>query len=167
MLKTALWMLGVSILCSLCLADSQTDSSVIQHFYSWGHLAVFGSVVVPVTLGLAAKCCGGRYKPRAFSLWLPICAILCCLILGAPYFTALVLVLMPHPSLFWPSLFWLLPRTALAYPMGGLLLWAIILPFLVLSFSSSFYRERFCGICGVAGKDEAPPLPVGQAQGNP
>ena len=167
MLKTALWILGVSTLCSFCLVGPQTDSSVLEHFYSWGHRPVFGSVVVPISLGLAAMCCGGRYKPRAFSLWLAICAILCCLILGAPYFTALILVHMPHPSLFWPSLFHLLPRTALACAMGGLLFWAIILPFLVLAFSSRFYRERLFGVCGVAGKDEPPPLPVGQEEGTP
>ena len=137
--KAALWMLPVSILCALCLAGFETKEEATIGLV----LVVHNSLAVLGALSLAGIFCGGRYKPRRFSLWLPVCMVLCTPIL-------LVIAIGNSVQVGSPDLFSLardILKGAVGGAIGALALWVVTLPFLVLAFSSSFYRERFCAVC--------------------
>lgn len=161
--KAALWMLPVSALCAFCQAGPH--GPIASFAIVVMIIAVFSALMVLAALNLAAIRCGGRYKPWRFSLWLLAWPVLCAAIVAVVLFS-LVEAHVFTARFDWSSLSKRLPEVLLAGAIWGVLLWAITLPFLILAFSNRFYRERFCGVCGVAGKDEPSPLPVGQEQGD-
>lgn len=164
MCKTALWMLPVSALCALFQAGPH--GPIASFAIVVMIIAVFSALMILAALNLAAIRCGGRYKPWRFSLWLLVWLVLGAVIVVVVSFSFIEAHVFTA-RFDWSFLFKRLPEVLLGGAIWGVILWAITLPFLILAFSSSFYRERFCGVCGVAGKDEPPPLPVGQEQGSP
>ena len=101
-------------------------------------------------MSLSSRCCGKVYAPRRFMLWL---------LLWTPLTLAAVMLLFFGGVALFVGLstgqqgllhiLIIVPMIALMSGIYGVLLYLINLPFMLLAFRSSFYRERFCKVFGL------------------
>ena len=111
-----------------------------------GILLAFGVLVTAMALGLDGWICGRRYRPLAFYLWLLLSLAGIWLVITAPFF---LIALIASSG-----------RIALSEFFGPILAaavvnFAVLLPFLVLSSASPFFRARLQALLHV--KSEVPP----------
>ncbi len=90
-------------------------------------------------IALSRRCCGGKYRPVRFMLWLALWILLgssvaligsiivgSFILSGGPRFSEAILILVVGGSIL------------------GLCLYVLNLPFMILGFAHPFFRERFC-----------------------
>jgi hypothetical protein len=119
---------------------------------SAGVLLVVGVLVNVIALTLDGWICRSRYRPMGLYLWLLVSLGAVWLLTALPFF--LVALLASGGRISWNEFF--LPVLGVAAAN-----FALLLPFLILSSASGFFRERLKALLHV--KAEAPPLIV-QAQ---
>ena len=119
-----------------------------------GIVLAIGVVASAVALNLAGLICRSRYRPITLYLWLLVLLAGIWLVIASPVF--LIAVMTSSGGIGWSDFF--IPVLAVA--TGN---FAILLPFVILSSASPFFRERLKALLHV--KPEMPPviLPVPEA----
>ena len=131
---------------ALAFGSSQGLSFASETLTGGITLAV-GALISAVTITLAGLICRSRYRPLALYAWLLILLPVIWLVIAMPFF--LFAVIASGGRIPWSE--FLLPVLAVA--LGN---FALLLPFLLLSSASPFYRERLKLLLHV--KPETPPL---------
>ena len=139
----------VGLLSYLCnFGATVTDSLPTLSIYY-----VLLTLALMLPLWLSSWCCRGAYRPVRFMLWLllwtpvVLAGTLMLFIGGAMVFSSTS----PQALLHALSV---LPMVAMLGGMYGGVLYLINLPFMVLMFRNSLYRERFCSIFGLHAASE-------------
>ncbi len=129
-----------------------------------GTTLVIAVVVIAVALSLAGWRCRKRYSRLRFSLWLVAALVAIWVVVAGVFF---VLTRIGSPGQ--PRIYEVLVPVLI---MTGLCL-AALLPFLVLSFASTFYHDRLKNLLRLGGAVRPPliapppPLPVEAARSSP
>ena len=110
-------------------------------------LGVLASAVALILCGLV---CRGRYRPLGLYAWLPLWLAVAWLVIVAPIF--LLATMYSGGSIAWGEFFVVVAEVAVAATVH----FAMLLPFLILSSASPFYRERLKALLHV--KAPAPPV---------
>jgi hypothetical protein len=111
-----------------------------------GIVLAVGVLASSVALSLAGLICRGRYSPIRLYLWLLVLLAVVWLVIAAPFF--LFALIASGGRISWSEFF--VPVLAVA-----MVNFATLLPFLILSSASPFFRERLKALLHV--KPEAPP----------
>jgi hypothetical protein len=111
-----------------------------------GFLVAIGALVTSVALSLDGLICRHRYRPAGLYLWLFLLLVAIWLLVAAPFF---VIALISSGGRIAGSEFFI-PVLVVA-----IVHFATLLPFLILSSASTFYRERLKALLHV--KPEVPP----------
>jgi hypothetical protein len=110
-----------------------------------------GGLVFAGALNLTGRMCRKRSSRSRLSLLLPLCLWIMWLVVGG--LLASVQTLVAGERFDWTGL--------LVGPIVfSLVSFAVILPFLILSFTSSFYRERLTDLLRLPTTDASPPAPT-------
>jgi len=135
---------GFGVLTAVCrqgLSLMTTESVVVAIMLAVGVLANAGA------LSLAGLICRGRHRPLGLYAWLPILLAAISLVIGLPIF--LFALIASGGRVPWSGFFvGVLAMTVLTF--------ATLLPFLILSSASPFFRERLKALLHV--KAETPPV---------
>ncbi len=107
-----------------------------------------GAVVIPLAITLAGLFCRGRYGPLRICLWVAAALVAIWLLVIGPFFIAAMI--------FNPGDVPLLALVSVVLSVAGGS-FAVLLPFLVLSFTNAFYRERLKDLLHL-GREAAPPV---------
>ena len=126
---------------------SQQGGSFTEETFQAGILLAVGVLVSSAGLSLGGLICRGRYRPLRLYAWLLILLAVIWLGIAAPIF--LWEVLASDGRIEWSELF----VPVLAVAAGN---FATLLPFLILSSASPFYRERLEAL--LHANREAPPV---------
>ncbi|MCX6923213.1 MAG: hypothetical protein NT154_08400 [Verrucomicrobia bacterium] len=111
---------------------------------------VVSGVVFAGALNLTGRICRRRFSRTRVSLWLPIWLWVMWMLAGS-------VVICVERVVFGGYLQW---RSLLVVPIVlSLVSFAVILPFLILSFCTCFYRERFKDLLRLPAVEAAPPAP--------
>jgi hypothetical protein len=105
-------------------------------------VAVMGAVLL-LALALTRRTTHRRYVPRPFLLWLVAWTLLFMTAGTVLLLTAMPLLITRGAGVLWPALWLLLKRATLTGLVLGVCLYAVNLPYLLLMFSSPFFRRRF------------------------
>ena len=102
-------------------------------------LCVFMAITILVAITLSRRCCGGKYRPVCFILWLALWILLGSIIatFGFVILVSTIMSIRQDP-------FDAILMFTLAGLIFGLCLYALNLPFMILGFAHPFFRERFC-----------------------
>jgi len=141
---------GFSLLVAVSWSLMTTNSLQV------GIVLAVGVLVSSVALSLGGLICRGRYRPLGLYLWLFILLAVVWLVIVAPSF--LFALMTSGGRIAWNELF--VPVLAVATVN-----FATLLPFLILSSASPFFRERLKALLHV--KPEVPPplnMPLSDAQ---
>ena len=111
-----------------------------------GIVLAVGVLASAVALSLAGLICRGRYRPAGLCLWLLILLAGVWLMISAPFFV--IALVASSSGIPWSEFFF--PVLAVAAVN-----FATLLPFLILSSASPFFRERLKALLHL--KPEAPP----------
>jgi hypothetical protein len=111
-----------------------------------GILLAMGALVTSIALSLDGLICRHRYRPAGLYLWLFLLLLAIWLLIAAPF--VLIAAIAYGEGNTWSELF--IPVLSVA-----MFHFATLLPFLILSSASSFYRERLKSLLHV--KPEVPP----------
>jgi len=112
-----------------------------------------GAVVIPLAVTLAGLFCRGRYSPLRICLWVALVLVATWLLVVGPFFIAAMI--------FNPGDVPLIALVGVVLSAAGGS-FAVLLPFLILSFTNAFYRERLKDLLHLgrqAGPPAIPPLP--------
>ena len=112
-----------------------------------GILLAIGVLTTTVALGLGAWINRRRYRPLTLHVWLLLLVVAIWLLIAAPFF--LMAVIVSHGQLAWSEFFGPVLAVALAN-------FAVLLPFLILTSASPFFRERLKALLHI--KPETPPV---------
>lgn len=112
-----------------------------------GILLAVAVLASSLALSLGGLICRGRYRPLGFYLWLFIVMAVAWLVITGPFF--LLALIAAGGTITWSEFF--VPVLAVA-----VVNYATLLPFLILSSASPFYRERLKALLNV--KPELPPV---------
>jgi hypothetical protein len=112
-----------------------------------GILVAMGALVTSVALGLDGVICRHRYRPAGLYLWLFLLLAAVWLLVAAPFFVAALVS--SGGRIGWSEFF--IPVLSVAA-----IHFVTLLPFLILSSASSFYRERLKALLHV--KPVIPPV---------
>jgi hypothetical protein len=138
-------MLAVGLLSYVC--DGRvlaSESSVLSVYYLVFALALM------LPMSLSSWCCRRIYRPRRFMIWLFLWTPLTLAGVMLLFFSGLSLSLgLTTGSAAMTHMLIVLPVAALMGGIYGVLLYLLNLPFMLLAFRNSFYRERFCTIFGL------------------
>ncbi len=104
-------------------------------------------LVSSVALSLAGLICRGRYRPLGLYIWLLVLPAVLWVLIGLPFF--LIEMIGSSGRIDWSVLFAPVLLVAAFH-------FAVLLPFLILSSASPFYRERLKSLLHV--KPELPPV---------
>lgn len=128
-------LLGFSALYFLTGLDWTGPESMVEV----GVAVALSALLIPVGIGLAGWFCRRRYRPLALSLWLALVLPVLFFLALAPLFVAL-------------TYGGGVPLIALLRPVFILasMCFGVLLPFLLLSFSSPFYRARLVDLLCLA-----------------
>jgi hypothetical protein len=126
---------------------SQQGWSLTSETLVVGIMLAVGVLASAGALSLGGLICRGRYRPFGLYVWLLIMLAAIWLVIAAPFF--LFALIASGGKLPWSEFF--IPVFAAAA-----LNFATLLPFLILSSASPFYRERLKALLRV--KPETPPL---------
>jgi len=121
-----------------------------------GIVLAVGVLASSVALSLGGLICRGRYRPLGLYLWLFLSLTAIWLVMVAPFF--LIALIVSGGRIAWSGFF--VPVLAVATVN-----FATLLPFLILSSASPFFRERLKALLHV--KPEVPPplnMPLPDAQ---
>ena len=135
---------------ALALVASQNVRSLNQIALATGIMLAVAALTTSAALGVGTLICRRRYRPSGLYLWLFISLTFAWLALAAPFFVIAVIASggnVPPDS--WNGFF--VPVLAMA-----LATFATLLPFLILSSASPFFRERLQAILHI--KPAAPPV---------
>ena len=102
-------------------------------------LFVFMALTMVVAITLSRRSCGGKYRPVCFMLWLALWTVA-----GGMFATFGFLIVTSTLMSSGPDIHRAILMYALAGLIFGLCLYILNLPFMILGFSSPFFRERFC-----------------------
>jgi peptidoglycan/LPS O-acetylase OafA/YrhL len=97
------------------------------------------ALILLVSLLLTRRLAHRRYQPLRFMLWLAAWSLVCSLI-GAAALTGAMMLVSPYPIQSWRTV---LIQMVMPGLIIGLCLYAVSLPYLLLMFSSPFFRRRF------------------------
>jgi hypothetical protein len=143
---TFLIVLAVGLLSYLCnFGAAMTESLPTLSIY----YAVF-ALALTLPMWMSTRCCRRVYAPGRFMLWLlvwtplTLAAALLLLIVG----TAVLASFSAGLHAFAHILI-VVPMVAVLGGVYGFMLYLLNLPFLLLAFRNSFYRERFCKVFGL------------------
>ena len=126
---------------------SQQAGSLSIELFQGGIALALGVLVSAVALSLAGLLCRGRCRRVGLYGWLLILLVVIWLVVTAPF---LVFALIASGGrIGWSEFFVFIPMVALFH-------FVILLPFLILSSASPFYRERLKALLHV--NPETPPL---------
>jgi hypothetical protein len=141
----------LSYVCNFGLSDYENLTGLGVYF-SVAALAL----VLP--MAISGRCCRRVYAPGRFMAWLLLwMALVLCL--GMVVVLGGVALFFEQRS--WAGMMHLLvavPFVALMGGIWGIAFYVLNLPFMLLAFRSSFYRERFCHVLGLANA----PLPTAE-----
>jgi len=150
-----LGMLGILAGCGiLTAAVRQTWDSGLQETLPIGILLGFCVLVSPIALSLAGLSCRRRYRPAALFLWVLVWLTAVSFVFAAPFLVFAMLVSGGEAP--WGQF------------IGGILIVAAVClgtltPFLVLSFTSAFFKQRLQELLRLGGNEGPPvltPVPI-------
>jgi hypothetical protein len=106
-------------------------------------LMSLGVLAFTMLLGfvLAGRLCRNRYSNLRFMLWLALWCVVVCLASMLVFYSIMLAIYRPSISLY--SLFAILFQIPLVGLVFGLCAYLIVLPYMILAFRSSFFRQRF------------------------
>jgi hypothetical protein len=130
----------------LAAASRQGWSLLTIESLQVGIVLAVGVLASAAALSLGGLICRGRYRPLGLYLWLFILLAVVWLVMTAPFF--LIALIASGGRIAWSEAF----VSILAVVMIN---YATLLPFLILSSASPFFRERLKALLHV--KPEAPP----------
>lgn len=156
-MSTMVYAAGVLVLAGLigllCVSGLRFENFLVAT--GLGYIIAAGATVV--SLALAGVCCRKRYSPRRFSIWFFV--ILVPGIGGAATFLVFLLALLARMLTFGRISSWYVQYLFREYMTigiaGGLALFFLLLPFMILAFKSKAYRPRFHAIFRLPGMMEA------------
>jgi hypothetical protein len=134
---------GATILAYLVRADWDSPAEAVGFLFVVGIFAL----VAAVSLRLAGLTSRGRYQPLALALWLAVLVAGLWMLIASPF---VLLAAATGNSNDWPELLQVLLSFAT-------LTYAVLLPFLVLAFANSWYRERLKALLGLSQAGLTPP----------
>ena len=129
---------------------SKLDWSSIEETILPAMALALGVLASAVALSLCGLVCRGRYRPLGLYAWLPLWLAVTWLLILAPIF--LLAMMNSGGSIARGEFFVVVAEVAVAATVH----FAMLLPFLILSSASPFYRERLKALLHV--KAEAPPV---------
>jgi hypothetical protein len=132
---------------SLAAASRQGWSLMTAESAQVGIVLAVGVLASAVTLSLGGLICRGRYRPLGLYLWLFLSLAAIWLLIAAPFF--LIALIASGGRIAWSGFF--VPVLTVA-----MVNFATLLPFLILSSASPFFRERLKALLHV--KPGAPPV---------
>jgi hypothetical protein len=124
----------------------QSGSEITIELLPVGIILLLGTLVTSITLSLAGLICHRRYRPFGLYLWLFLLLAAIWLLIAAPF--VVVAMISSSGRVEWYQFF--VPVLVMATVN-----FALLLPFLILSSASSFFRERLKIVLHV--KPEIPP----------
>ena len=139
---------GFSLLAFVSRLDwSFTDFNFTDEMLPAGIVLAVGVLVSSVALSLAGLICRGRYRPLALYAWLLLLLAVIWVVIAAPIFVLQTMA--SSGGVDWGEFF---------VPVLGVAAFhfAVLLPFLILSSASPFYRERLKSL--LHAKPELPPV---------
>ena len=113
-----------------------------------------GALASAIALSVGGWVCRDRFRPMGLCLWMLVSLLLLWLLMAAPFF--IIAEIVEHWRIQWSEFF--IPVLSIA--VGN---FAILLPFLILSSASPFYRERLRTLLHV--QSSAPPVMSAPAPG--
>lgn len=116
-------------------------------------LFIFMALTMMAAITLSRRFCAGKYRPVYFMSWLVLWTVLCSLVAMFGIFVVGSLLFSSGQTFFEAILMLLIAGSVL-----GLGLYVLNFPFMILGFTSTFYRERFCASLGLK------PMPVNPEQ---
>jgi hypothetical protein len=139
----------------LAFVSRQGLSLLTMESLQIGIVLAIGVLASSVALSLGGLICRGRYRPLGLYLWLLILLAGVWLVIAAPFF--LIALIASGGRIAWSEFF--VPVLVVA-----MVNFATLLPFLILSSASPFFRERLKALLHV--KPEVPPViaPLPEAQ---
>jgi len=129
---------SVMAVAGLCILSYGTTSSEETAIFL-GVLAFLGGVLI-LAPTVAARLCGGRYRPVGFMLWMGLWTVVggVVAIVGSTAFVFLAFSSGPSLS----ELLGVILMAMMAGAIFGLCLYTLYLPYMVLGFVSPFFRVR-------------------------
>jgi len=124
----------------------QSGSEMTIELLPVGMILLLGTLVTSVALSLAGLICRRRYRPLGLYLWLFLLLAAVWLLIAVPFLVFALITL--NGRIEWYAFF--VPVSVMATAN-----FALLLPFLILSSASSFFRERLKILLQV--KPEVPP----------
>lgn len=101
-------------------------------------LFIFMTLTMLGAMTLSRRFCSGTYRPVRFMHWLLLWTVICSLVAAFGLFIIFWLLFQSGPVFFEAILMFIVAGLAF-----GLCLYVLNFPFMILAFSSSFFRERF------------------------
>jgi len=132
---------GLGILSYSTEVSSQTALFLI--------LFVFMTLTILVAITLSRRLCRGIYRPVRLMLWLALCTLIVSLVTMFVYIIVGSIIMSSQPDI--SVSIYILPGL-----IFGLILYVLNLPFMILGFTSSFFRERFCACLNLIPVPAAP-----------
>lgn len=132
---------------ALAFVSGQGLSGMAVEALQVGIVLAVGVLATSVALGLDGLICRGHYRPVGLYLWLFLLLAVIWLVIAAPFFVIALIASggrIPWSGFFFPVL------------VVATVNFVTLLPFLILSSASPFFRERLKALLHV--KPEAPPL---------
>lgn len=102
-------------------------------------LFIFMALTMLVAIALSRRLCGGKYRPVCFMLWLALWILLGSMFAMFGFIIVGSIIMSSGPDFSVAILMF-----TLAGLIFGLCLYVLNLPFMILGFASSFFRERLC-----------------------
>ena len=140
-------LLAQGVFSLLALVFRQSSEGLGPETFGVGIALAIAALIISVAMTLAGLLCRGRYGWARLSLWLVATLVVVWLLAIGPFF--LVARYASHGD------FPLMATIAFVLMASGIT-FGVLLPFLVLSFANSFYRERLRGLLHLGGA--APPV---------
>ena len=109
-------------------------------------LFIFMALTMLVAMTLSRILCGRKYRPVCFMLWLALWILLSSMVAMFGFIIVGSIIMSGGPDFSEPNLILMLIMSGLVF---GLCLYILNLPFMILGFTSSFFRERFCACLGL------------------
>lgn len=139
-------MLFGTLLAVSCLGVLSYSTDFTKEVAVFLALFAFLSITVLGACTAAGKRCKGKYRPLRFMLWLALWTILGGMFAMCGFFIITILILSSGPE---PELLAVILMLSLVGLILGLCLYVLNLPFMILGFKSTLFRERFSTCLGL------------------
>lgn len=119
-----------------------------REFLAFMTFFFFIALTMLTAIALSRRFCRGEYRPVRFMLWLALWVIVCSMLNIFGFIVVMSIIFSSWPEFSAQAIF----AFALATLVICLFLYLLNLPYMILGFVNSFFRERFCACLNLKSK---------------